>query len=337
MRIRYFSTHSILLLLFGSYLYGGAGGGSVKAVPKSARALDYRSLPSDADIHHRTKWSNDVFIYIDDDQAAPSLYVFDRSGQVKFSTMILIPGVDRIRVDDFAAAPDGGVWAGGGAIWRIGQESSFLAHIAPDGMDVNIVQTTPFRPCQLSVAPDGTVWTVGYALTRDAKGQTDIDQNQDVLRHFDASGKLRASAIPLSTVGWQRAFNGYLSAYSDRVGWYSPKHGAGAYVEFSPDMKVLHSYPIVPAVDRHSGIEGFALTPSGHAYVKLVHSQEDGRPEVLYELDRTANDWAPVEIPRDAIYGIPMLEGNDGELLVFTGPPDKSKLQFFDVSWRVSH
>jgi hypothetical protein len=278
-----------------------------------------------------------VFIYIDDDEAAPSLYVFDRSGQVKFSAMIQIPAVYQVRVDDFAAAPDGSVWAGGDAISRSGQHSSFLAHIAADGADINVVQTTPYRPCQLSVARDATVWAVGYALTRDATGQTHVDQSQDVLRHFDSSGRLLTSAIPANTIGLARAFTGYLAASQDRLGWYSPTHGTGAYVEFSPDMKVLHSYPIVPAADRGTGVEGFALTPTGRAFVKIVHSREDGRQDVLYELDRAANDWVPVDTSRDAYGGIPMLEGNDGESLVFTGPPDKSKLQIFEVSKVVGH
>ncbi len=337
---KYSSIYSIPLLLFGPYLCSGAGNGPVRAVPKSARSLDYKSLPSDADLHYRTKWSNGVFIYIDDDPGAPSIYVFDRSGTVKFSTLIQLPEIDRMRVDDFSAAPDGSVWAGGNATSKTGQESFFLAHIAPDGIDVNVIQTTPYSPVQLSVAPDGTVWTAGFALardgsgnTRDAAGHTHVDERQDVVRHFDSSGKLIVSAIPVSTVGYLRTRLGFLAANQDRLGWYSPTHGTGgAYVEFSPDLKVLHSYPVVPLDSRGTLVEGFALTPSGRAFVKIVHSREDGRPDVLYRLDRTANTWVPVDIPRDAGGWLPMLEGNDGESLVFTGPPDKSKLQIFEVS-----
>ncbi|MGI9072809.1 MAG: hypothetical protein ACR2JB_16195 [Bryobacteraceae bacterium] len=135
-----------------------------------------------------------------------------------------------MRVDDFAAAPDGSVWAGGNATSRTGQESFFLAHIAPEKFDLNVVQTTPYRPRQLSV--------------------------------------------------------------------------------------------------KGTGVDGFALTPTGRAFVKIVHSRENGRPDVLYELDRAANDWIPVDISRDAYRGIPMLEGNDGESLLFTGLPDIPSSRF---------
>jgi hypothetical protein len=274
-----------------------------------------------------------------------SLYVFDRSGKVKFSTLIQLPEIDRMRVDDFAAAPDSSVWMGGNVTSKTGQDRFFLAHVASDGINVDVIQTTPYWPVQLSVAPDGTVWTAGYALTRDAAGHTrdaaghtEVDQSQNVLRHFDASGKLLASAIPLSTVDYLRVRLGFLAANQDRLGWYSPTNGpGGAYVEFSPAMKVLHSYSVVSLDTRGTMVEAFALTPTGRAFVKVVHSTEDGRPAVLYELDRTVNDWVPVDIARDANSVIPMLEGNDGESLVFTGPPDKSKLQIFEVQKVASH
>jgi hypothetical protein len=122
---KYSSIRIALLLSVGAYVYGAVDN-SAKAGLKSVRALDYKSIPSDAEMHHRTKWSNDVFIYVDYDPGAPSLYVFDRSGEPRFSAMIQLPEADRIHVDDFAAATDGSIWAGGGAISRSGQESFFL-------------------------------------------------------------------------------------------------------------------------------------------------------------------------------------------------------------------
>ncbi len=327
---KYFSVLSGVLL--SACLCAAADNNSVKATPNSFRALDYSSLPSGADLHHRTKWSNDVFLYIDDDAGAPSLYVFDRSGRVKFTALILIPAVDEIRLDDFAAASDGSVWAAGHAISKAGGQIFYLAHITGDGDGIHILPIASYQPCQLTVAPDGTVWTAGYAETRNISGQTQMDQSQNVIRHFDSSGKLIASALPANTVGFPRAAMGYLSANQDRIGWYSPIYGPGAYVEFSPDMKILHSYPAVPATGKGTLVEGFALTPAARAFVKIVHTREDGRPAVLYELDRAANGWVPVDISRNADGIMPMLEGNDGESLVFVGPPDKSKLQIFGVS-----
>lgn len=332
MTMKFFSTcASLSLLVFGSHVLNGAEQGSLKASWGEIRALNYNSLPSDAQIHHRTKWSNNEFIYIDDDDAAPSFYVFDRSGQIKFSSMIQIPRVNEIRVDDFAAAADGSVWAGGHATSGTGQRTFFLAHVVSPGTDVQIIQINSYRPCQLTVASDGTVWTAGYGVSRDSSGQTRTDVNQDVLRRFDASGKLMASAMPGSSIDLMRARLGFLAANKDRVGWYSPTNGAGVYVEFSPDMKVLHSYPVVSLTRRGGFLEELSLTPTGQAFVAIMHSNHS----TLYRLDRTTSAWVTVEGLQNTQGNVPRLEGNDGESLVFIDSITKSKLQLLDVSQTV--
>src|SRR6185437_16940378 len=168
---RLFLVSMALLLSGGSSLYSRAGNTLATVTPRQVRALDYSSLPSDADLHHRTKWSNGLFLYIDDDEAAPSIYIFETSGHIKFEAMIQVPGADRIRIHDFAAAPDGSIWGCGKAISKTGQESFFLTHVDDGSGDVHIIQTPSYWPRQLSVAPDGTVWTVGHGITaRDSKG-----------------------------------------------------------------------------------------------------------------------------------------------------------------------
>jgi hypothetical protein len=337
---KYFSLSAVLLvLLFVSQVYGGAEGSSATATATSIRTLDFRSLPTDAFMHSRLKWSKDLFILIDDDAGAPSLYMFDRSGYTKFDAMIQIPGADRVRIDDFAAAPDGSVWTCGHADSPTGQRSFFLAHLADDTQRVQIIRTDLYRPWYLTVAPDGTVWTVGYGVTSDGR----FDPNPDSLRHFDASGKLIASALPTNSVGLPRVEYGYLAFYQDRLGWYSPSHGSmgsGVYVEISPTtMAVLNSYPTAP-INRRSVVEGFALTPGGHAFAIIRHPTGEGTPD-LYELDRSANQWVKVDVPPDQQGNIPSLQGNDGESLVFSSPLDKSelklKLQIIDPSQMVRH
>jgi hypothetical protein len=143
--------------------------------------------------------------------------------------------------------------------------------------------------------------------------------------------------MPEQEVGVLRASGGFLVAKEDRVGWYSAHNGIGAYVEFSPDTKVMRSYPPVPPIDSKSILEGFALTPGGRVFVTVYQLVKGGRLHALYELDRDAKTWNTVDMRRDAHGEIPWLEGNDGESLVFTGPPDKSKLQLFDVSQAMSH
>jgi hypothetical protein len=62
-----YAMYAALFLSLGLYLYGGVENSSRKAIPKAVRPLAYRSLSSGADLHYRSKWSNDVFLYIDDD------------------------------------------------------------------------------------------------------------------------------------------------------------------------------------------------------------------------------------------------------------------------------
>ncbi len=326
------------LLSLGLGLFAGPGEGSIKAVLKSVRAMNYLSLPSDFGPHHRTKWSNDWLILIDDDPGAPSFWEFDRSGNPVFNSLILIPSANHTRFDDFAAGPDGTIWAAGHATSGEGQQSSFLARITDNGQSVQIIRTTPYRPCQLSVAPDGTVWTVGFEVKLNADGLRKVDPSRDALRHFDASGRPIASALPVSSISPLRAHTGYLVANQDRIGWYAPPafNGAAVYVEFSPvSMQILGSYPPVPAEpgSRYL-VESFTLTPSGQAFAVLTYpvGGQQGYPNVLYKLDRNSKTWVAVAVPRDKDGYIPMMQGNDGESLIFTGTPDVSKVQVFDIS-----
>ena len=344
MRIQYFPLLAVLVCLpFAAQVCVAADGRTANVIATSTRTLDLRSLPNDAFMHARTKWSKDLFILIDDDWSAPSLYMFDRSGHLKFDGMIQITGADHVRVTDFTAAPDDSVWTCGYADSAAGQRSFFLAHITDDGQTVQIIRTDPYGPSYLTVAPDGTLWTVGYGMG--SNGRADLTVNS--LRHFDSSGKLIASGIPTDSVGIIRAKHGYLDLYQDRLGWYSPDKGIQknadgspfpeAYVEISAtDTTVLHS---IPAVSRNRGdyAFGFAVTPGGRVFVEMYHH---GGPPALYELDRRGNRWVLAEAPRDQKGHPSQLEGNDGESLVFSEAlVDKSelKLQVVDLSRAQTH
>jgi hypothetical protein len=261
--------------------------------------------------------------------------MFDRSGQVKFDAMIQIPDASNVRILDFTTAPDGSVWASGLANATGGQRSFFLAHITNDGQPVQIIRTNPYQPSYLTVAPDGTVWTMGYALAGNR-----VDKTQDSLRHFDASGKLIASAVPAGSLNLLRMVNGYLDFYQGRLVWYSPISGSNgdrtvpdsAFVEISPtDLTVLSSYPGPPR-NWNDYIDGFAVTPSGRAFAQVYHPRAKGRPE-LYELDRGRSRWALADGPLDQSGHSSSLEGCDAESLVFSDlrGETKQKLQVVDL------
>jgi hypothetical protein len=302
------------------------------AVRTSERPMDYTTLPSDASAHSRTKWSGDVHLLIDD-AGAPSLFVFDRSGKRISGTLLQIPGADQLRVTDFAAGPDRTIWASGQAVSRQGQQSFFLARIAPDGSEAQVIQTTPFQVRQLAVAPDSTVWAVGREISKDRSGNwIPLDMAQHVLRHFDGSGRLIASSVALNSVGMARVMSGYLVATRDRVGWYAPANGVGVYAEFGTDMTPIATYPASALAGDHSLTWGFALTQRGNAFLLLAHPKLAASGPALLGLDRTSGEWAIVSgVPTDSRGTFPMLLGSDGESLIFRGPPDKTKLQVLDV------
>ena len=345
-RNRYFSLHTVLVCRpFAAQVSGAAESGTAKVTPTSITTLDFRSLPIDAFTHSRMKWGRGLFILIDDDAGAPSLYVFDRSGHIQFDAMIQITGANKVRVDDFTAAPDGSVWMCGHADSPAGQRSFFLANVTNDGQPVRIIRTNPYRSFYLTVAPDGTVWTVGYGLSSDGR----VYLTQDSLRHFDSSGKLSSSAIPANSVGIMRVMKGSLDFRQGRLAWYSPTSGVAGprsvsvetYVEISPtDMTVLHSYPAAP---RNPGayVLGFALTPSGRVFVQVFHpAGGQSRSPDLYELDRNGNKWVLADGPRNRQGSVSALEGNEDESLVFSdGVADQSelKLQIMDLSQTLNH
>jgi hypothetical protein len=291
--------------------------------------MDFKAIPTDAETHHRTKWSNDVFIFADDDKGAPSLYMFDRAGQQVFSAMVQIPLVDETRLADFAAAPDGSLWACGWSYSRSGQRADFLAHLTDHGAGMEVIRTTPYQPYELSVAPDGTVWTIGYERHPSSSiGEVGkVDFTRDMLRHFDSSGKPLASAIPLSSaenvVGTQM---GFLSANQERVAWFSPRGDGNSYVEFSPATGTLSAYPTPPTTGTRDFALAFVLTPRGRAFVVMRHPTVDGPNRTLYEFNRSAKEWMEIHPPVTYNGKLVDLVGNDGESLVFRGPPDKSRL-----------
>ena len=70
-----------------------------------------------------------------------------------------------------------------------------------------------------------------------------VNPNADAVRHFDRSGKLLGSAVPLNTViPHSRRSYGYLAATQDRIGWYSPIDGLATYVELSPRLDHYQVY-----------------------------------------------------------------------------------------------
>lgn len=320
---------SLWCLTFGLRLGWSAANSTadLRDAPTSFRTMNFRSLPTDASSHSRHKWSADLFIVVDDDLGAPSLYAFDRSGTKTFDAMILLSGADRVRIDDFSAAPDGSIWVCGHAFSSAGQRSSFIA----DGQPIRVIRTDPYAPQYLTAAPDCTIWTVGVATGPSRKA----DLTQDSLRHFDSSGRQIASGFPAKTLGFPSFLNGFLDFNQGNLVWRSPSNGVAAkdatemYRELSPkDLTVVHSYPTAARTNTNFALNA-AVTASGRVFVQMWHIPTQSFD--LLELDRRSGQWVSKEGPNNQ-----SLQRSDGESLVFATNTsnDKStfKLQVKDLS-----
>ncbi|MDQ2840305.1 MAG: hypothetical protein M3Y72_04550 [Acidobacteriota bacterium] len=176
-----------------------------------------------------------------------------------------IPEAVYIGVFDFDRGKDGIIILCGKAYDSKGRLASFIGRITPNGESSQVIRTAPFSPHLISEADDGTIWTVGLESINGDENVPGVNPNGDVLRHFDSSGKLIASAFPRPRIAAGRLVTGYLVATADRLAWYAPADGRGTYAELSSEGKLLDEYPGM--TDRSGRATGFALTSTGKAYL----------------------------------------------------------------------
>lgn len=267
-------------------------------------------------------WRHGGFIMIDMvNPLAKTFTIVDRDGLVSSIFDFSIPDTSRVWVLGSDRDYAGNVVFAGRATSRDGRYAPFIAIKSAQGGDVQLIRTYPYWPVLLSVAPDGTIWTTGEEMTSEGKvNAVGINPNPDVLRHFDRSGKLLGSAVPRKTVfPGDRFAHGYLVATSDRVGWYSPIHGPGTYVELSP---TLDNVKVYNGLSNEKGqADGFALTESGKVFVTHYAQQK----QATYTLDRASSHWT--EVPFAASDSL-VLRGSEKNTLVFESVKG---LLFFDM------
>ena len=287
----------------------------------SAVKVDSAASP-DAGFIGRWKWRHGTYLVVSRaDPAFPSFFTIDRQGSMSSEFSIRPPGASRLWVSDFDRLSDGTAVFCGGAYSETGQLAPFLAWMSPDGNSIRVVRTDPYWANMLSVAPDGTVWTVGEERINGHIDAPGSNPNGDVLRHFNSSGKLIDSLLPRSKFrGALRVTYGYLQVTHDRLGWYGPDQGKGEYTEISLDTKKEHDFPGMPGEPNLANgvtkVLGFALTDSDKVYLTCDPSSG---VRTTYTLDRASESWVALNVP--ALNGMarPVLNGVEGEQLVFRG------------------
>jgi hypothetical protein len=252
----------------------------------------------------------------------PVVSSFDEHGALVANAPFEIPGATKTRVNGFSSSPDG-VLAICGWSWDDGGRlADFIAIIKPGG-STRLIRTSPYSPHKIAVVGDGSIWTMGGEAT--ATGESRVDY--DILRHYDREGNLLGSAVSRSTFkGTAWVDGGYLSASSDRIGWYTgPFNGHGSqYIEVSAASKV-NRFPGL-ALDSHQRVTGFALS-DGRPFLSTY---DDGsRQSAIYSFDTGSSAWSTVQWPSLTYIG--SLYGADGSRLVTTGR-DQYAVRFLQQS-----
>lgn len=282
--------------------------------------------------HGHWKWHYGAFVYaLGVGHLTPTFYTLNRNGKFVSSATPELTEVTGVSLADFDRAPDGSIVYTGQSASAYGEPQPFLVYLSPQGETAQVIPTAPYWPWMLTVAPDGTVWTVGYEMIHRDIRAPELNPNDGVLRHFDATGKLIRSDIPQSQFTPGRQFTrlgyGFLVATLNRVSWYTPKNNLLAprseYLEISPGSQQTQHYPGLPPPTKEGFYIGFAVTDAGEVFVSYEdRTNPQPRPpdyhiRTVYRLDRGASQWVPVAVPEFGPYPDPHLIGAEGEELVF--------------------
>lgn len=266
--------------------------------------------------------------------ATPIINIFDRDGYPRSPVVFTIPGASLVSLRGVAVGLDGTVGLCGHyyetwdqRYWSkvsYGRGGGFVAWISPDHQSTRIVWVFPFFPERLTIAPDGTTWVQGHE-SMDPR----VKHTEDVVRHFDKSGKLVGSLLPRSSIPTFRLglSTGMLVSTRDRLGWYA--QGDNQYFEITFDGQIRRylGVPRPPGEEELSAhVGGLALTDNGAAFASTLNGE-------LFRLNREQGVWEPVELPRDGApdtYPKAFVLGAVGNTVVF---PNKrfTLFRFFTV------
>ena len=157
--------------------------------------------------------------------ASPVVRVFDGTGLLSNTRILRIPNATRILVSGYSLTPGGTLGVCGAAYTDDGKGAGFLLFVQRDGSTL-VVQTYPFAPMRIAMARDETAWVEGFEVVRGFEKDALVNKNANVLRHFDATGKIVESQIPRSTISDPLSLiAGRLQILPGGVGWYAGPDG----------------------------------------------------------------------------------------------------------------
>jgi hypothetical protein len=281
---------------------------NVAAVLAASWKIDHE-MPYEPVSGRTPVWNGGALISIEkDDSATPVIHLRTDRANARTPYVFSVAEANVIRVYGVARGSDGTLALAGIMHDKEGRGSGYIALIPPDRVGMRLIRTFPYVPFYITMGSGGSVWTAGIELVNGHEEDPLIDRARGALRHFDSSGKLIASLVPVSSMAVLDLDSGInaLASSRDSVGFFS-RHAA-AYFEVQPDGQLK----------RYAGIElgwfpviGLTLTDNGEAY--LSATTRDG-PANLYRLDRAKNTWVHVSLPEE-IAGFQNMYGGDGNQL----------------------
>lgn len=281
------------------------------ALPKLKLAQPSRSLALDpgllqAENQAPPKWDRGYVLTFDRDRAI--VLATDRSGRIFLRTRVSPPGASHVILNDVSASPNGTFAIAFSAISSTGP-AGFIAWLDHSGNTGQLVQIASGSAELIRFADDGSLW----AAVRTGPAFGPESDSYDILRHYDAKGKLIGSALPrrIFPPGPFPGELGSLTASRDRIGFFD-RH-ARTWVELSYAGKDLGHW----GVPGKAKIASVFLSPSNEVY---LHQQEqiDKSTEVAksYRFDKSSSSLQ--ELDTSAVnVNFSRLLGTDGEEIVF--------------------
>ena len=164
------------------------------------------------------KWRHGHLISVDTGVVDSATFVVSDAEDSGTVFSFSLPNTTRTWIDGFDLDARGAVVFCGQSYSYDGRLVPFIGIREPAADEIRVIRTHPYYPKTISVAPDGTLWTSGIESEQTA-GSWVVNQNADIVRHYDRSGRLIASAIPEGQVTYKpRTVSGFLVATKSRVG-----------------------------------------------------------------------------------------------------------------------
>jgi hypothetical protein len=289
-------------------------------------------IPRDFSFQRLPRFGHGFLLAFDFDRSI--IWSYDRTGKQSMEVPLTIPNASRIQIRNISAGPDGTVAVTGSASDDQGRLTPVIFWIAPSGTLTRVVRTAPFSASQIAFADDGSLWAAGRAMVYNPTSPLPSEvittaANFDVLRHYDAQGRLQKTALSRNTFASgaaDPAMQSFLAVGKDRIGFLSVS--ANEYTELSLNGDVLGRWRIKSKLPE---IVGFALTPSGSVFVSLrPGAYKSGKPYAgppVLQLDKAAGVLQPVQLATDGPTVPTLLLGSDGDELAFYSKPPAA------VSW----